>query len=485
MRTLCWWSLVGAAALALVGCSSTSPTSPTGQADLNDLYDAMAPTQGGSVENASGHYRVHIDVASLTGYAVDVNRARAGAAAAQGDLSFLGVNAFFTAGPVFELVSLGLDASIPPNVVMTYSCTHPFGAPVDFTGPSNALKRDDLGATGRMVFLVDTPVGGGDDYDYDLDGTAGAETHLNPLVVKNADGYYNPGGMADTATFGTHLATHFPYKLLVDESLDPRTDSAGVAIPNNIGTVPTGAGNYSATDGWQQGNAGVGRNGWTGYGEFHQGQTSTNSVVFDPDAAVGGSFDLDLVLCVKYVQPKGPLLPSGEKPRLPQNPVSTTEFCYLMPYGALDLEKVSVTAPASVSAVAASTATATLDVVDQDFAATVGTFPATITNIPFASGIATITLASTELGAQAAVTVSATGTGAIDAPATQTMDVTNALGTTGGSDNGAWVVVEVADQATVAGNETSFTLVGNPPAPVAVGTERTARVLQAFFVPIV
>lgn len=487
MRTLCWWSIVGAATLALMGCSSTSPTVPTGQTNPSDSYSPYA--ENGQVVHKSGHYKLRVDVSALTGTITPVSLREV---TTIGDQFHLNINQFF-GGSAFQLRTIGLTPG--GDVSVEYAISHPFAAPSNLAGPATAANRADLGVSGRTLFMTPAPASlvddetsalNIDDYTFPF----GTDTIVaNTKVVLNADGYYDPAGMITIGDFpAQNGANAWPYKELVDESLDPReATTTGAAIPNG----GTDTGNYAAgTGGWQNANIGANNNGWAGYGVMHQGQTVVNTVEFDPDEAVGGIFELDVVVIAKYVDPRGGAN-SGEKRanRLPSG--DPTRFAYRMPWGAMDLAQVRTDETAPLGTAAAATTTLNIGIVDNDFAATEDAgFPGTaLDQIPTGTaGITSVEVTSGDLSMSAvAATAGGTGTGThaddVDYTATLTQPGTPTLG---GLDNGVYVMVKVVDPdegATITGVIVASLDEATPPGPLTANFPKV-QVYQAEFVTI-
>lgn len=459
MRTLCWWSIVGAATLALLGCSTSSTPDPLA-ADLSAVdndYFAVYTEPGQSVTANAGHFRMTIDTHTMTG---EIRPVISREAQIIGDQYNLPINQFFAAfGGGFEVVSVGLD--VDGNVVVGYTITHPFQAPVNLAQPQNALtNRADLAVSGRTVFMTPAPSGRVADESSalntgDYEFTFGADTVIaNTKVVKNADGYYNPKGMVNLANFpAMNGANAFPFKGIVNEQLNNRTSRTGTAISN--GGQETG--NYNpASGGWQNGNIGPNNDGWTGYGVLHQGQVAGNSIVFDPDLAVGGIFELDFVCIAKYIDPRGGLNAAEKRGnRLPSS--DPANFAYRMPWGSQDLDAVSV---GSLTLTGATPGSLSIAVVDYDFGATEDAgFPGAggtnLDQIPVGTaGLAAIQVAGSDMFAGtvdvADPNAPDSGTGTRADPLTYAVDIANTTATNGGVDGGAYVMVRVADPEPVA-----------------------------------
>lgn len=188
---------------------------------------------------------------------------------------------------------------------------HPFPAP-DFTQPITAKNRADLGYTGKLLILADAV------------HTTFASQSLtaDPTLVRNPDGYAATGDLLYRTGYTNNL---FPYLLLADEARDNR-----VGISN--GGAPSG--NYdAASGGWQQGNAGVSGDNWTGFDYLHGGQTVVTELAIPRAKVVAGPVTVDLAILVKYTDPRG----VGDKAhRFPVEPVDALQFAYRLPHAAFD-----------------------------------------------------------------------------------------------------------------------------------------------------
>ncbi|MCG3152166.1 MAG: hypothetical protein GEEBNDBF_01459 [bacterium] len=324
MRTVAWW-LAGSLALVALGCSgggstpimpSTAGTSPDGTHPVTSASAALGtPTQSGMLhQSALAIYTVDVDPASLTATS-RLKETRTGQA--NDDLYLLSIDSFLTAGS-FKITGVAATAT---TVDLAYAVAHPFPAPNNPTGtPNGSTNRADLGVAGMVLFLADVPSATGNTYFTDR--------VANTDLVANADAYYSPGGLLTTS--GT--ANTYPYKQLVDETLDPRSGvSNGGDVTGNFGS-----------DGWTRSEFGAGNNGWTGYGVMHQGQTVSNTVSFDKSALSGG-FSLDVSIIAVYNDPRGGATAAQKKAnRLPPASPDASLFAYRMPHGALDVGKISV-----------------------------------------------------------------------------------------------------------------------------------------------
>lgn len=317
-------TLATTAALVLfAGCSgnTTTPATPSGSAlpEVRSYTDASGMTL-----STMGLYRIHVDAQSL---AASVEPVQVRAAQDNDDLYQLAINSFLRSNAL-DITDVEID---PDSVDITYAITHPFDAPTNLAGPATAANRADLGVSGIVCLLADVASATGNTY-FDA---APDQVIANTDALDNADGYYRPAGLFDT---GGTIATAFPYKVLVDETTDPRTDRSGVAISN--GGDPKG--NFDQVNfGWQQDNMGPARNEWTGYGVLHQGQVALNTLQI-PVAYLGSNnLDLTVAVLVKYNDPRQGANGAERKAnRLPASPADVTKFAYRMPHGAVDVERI-------------------------------------------------------------------------------------------------------------------------------------------------
>ncbi|MEO7994930.1 MAG: PKD domain-containing protein, partial [bacterium] len=180
----------------------------------------------------------------------------------------------------------------------------------------------------------------------------------NTALVTNADAYYSPGALITTA--GT--ANTFPYKRLVDEAADNRTGVSNGGNPD---------GNFGA-DGWTRTELGTNKDGWTGGGVWHQGQTAGNVIALDKTAVAAAPFSLDVAVVAKYNDPRqGANATEKKAHRLPPATPDMTVFGYRMPHCSLDVEAVSFdSTSADFAPNAPSASILTFHVVDFDARAT-------------------------------------------------------------------------------------------------------------------
>ncbi|MEO7993659.1 MAG: hypothetical protein ABI743_04605 [bacterium] len=224
----------------------------------------------------------------------------------------------------FTVLEVKADAD---SVDVTWQFTHPFAAPADVSLPATAANRADLGISGRVLMLADVTSATGNTF---YQGSAEDGTIiLNPTLAQNPDGYLRPNALVDLAGF---TANTFPYQALVDER--GNGNRAGLSTGGNP------QGNYDPTNGWQREDFGPTRNGFTGYGILHQGQTVTRVARFNLAALQAGqSIDLGVAILAKYVDPRGgATLPEKKANRLPGATADVMKFCYREPHGSLDIE---------------------------------------------------------------------------------------------------------------------------------------------------
>lgn len=481
MRTLTV-ALVGAAVLALMGCSGGSAVAPSQNLSNFDNQVNIDPLTG-QTTSVAGAFHFDLDIAAGTAKVSPI-ATRGGQAI--GDLFFLNVDNFgVVAAPAPTNTFTNLDL-INNTIDFNYQVSHAFPLAANPGGTASGGNRDDLGISGRVVFLVDAPAtvddatqaNHVDDYTFAF-GTSSVT--CNPKAILNANGYYNPAGMLSgfhTATNGTNA---WPCRALVDESLDPRTATVGGAAISNGGAS---TGNYATTNSWSTVAAWTGTSP-TGYGVLNQGQTASNFITLN--IAPGNTISLDAVVIATYTDPRGGANATEKRAnRLPKG--DPTLFAYKMPHGATDVESISIgNLSGTLGAAAASTITADVTAVDQDFAAVVGT--AALTEIPNASNFSAMDIAAGELGAQTAITLAPTGTGTVEDPVVQAgITITNTDGVTGGVDNGAYVGIQITDaqDGATAGLQQGVTLDNSPvPVPVTAGQEQHPIVVQVAFVDIV
>ncbi|HYE80315.1 MAG TPA: hypothetical protein VEI97_20250, partial [bacterium] len=330
-------------------CAAHDPA--TGPVNSNTTTGAPGlgaiATRGDLGQAALGLYDMRIDPAAGTA-AVEVLATRT--AQQTDDVYQLSVGDFMRA-PALEVLAVRQTAT---TVDVAYKVSHPFGAPADLSAPASATNRADLGIAGRVLFLADVPSPAGN--------TFFGDTVLNATLVTNADGYIEPRGLLGLSGF---TANAFPFKVLVDEPVNLRTNTAtGTPISNEDRVI----GNYDPAEGWQADNIGPDRAGWTGFGVLHQGQSATNQVKFSRADLAAAPFNVRVAILAKYVDPRGGTTAAEKRAnRLPSQPASITNFVYREPHGALDVERIQfVGATGTFVADAASPVTLRFKVVDWD-----------------------------------------------------------------------------------------------------------------------
>lgn len=323
------------AALAILiaaGCAGgdqqTGPTATipgsnfAGQAELGP-----AVLDQGALQSALALYTVEVDPVTLSATtALKEQRA----AQANDDLYELPIGNFLRPDSL-QVARVSADAEAL-NLVYTFS--HPFKAPQDFDAPATAQNRIDLGISGRVLFLLDALDLASSTF-FDETGSGGGRVIANTSLVGNADGYYNPGGLLNLSGMA---ANTFPYKVLVDETLDPRTGQADGAPRSNGGDV---MGNFDPTFGWTRATSGTNRDAWTGMGFLHQGQTVTSSIRLLKSGLSSQAFRFDVAIIAKYVDPRGgDNTPTKRANRLPATDADLAQFVYRAPHASLDVEAV-------------------------------------------------------------------------------------------------------------------------------------------------
>lgn len=274
-----------------------------------------------------GRYTITLDPEALTG---TVSLMSVRSLAANDDIYDLSITNFLRPDSL-RIRSVARSAT---TLDLTYEVTHPFAAPSNLAGPATAANRADLGVAGRVCFLIDVPSATGNSYFQTAATGAPGVTNViaNTGTITEADGYYRPDGLLPGLTT---TANTFPYLVLVDER-----GSAGARPGISNGGNPLG--NYTpGTGGWQQDNIGTNRNGWTGYGVLHQGQSAVNTVRIAL-SALSGPLNLDTAILAKYNDPRsGANAAQKRANRLPKSPVDINAFTYRMPHGALDIERIA------------------------------------------------------------------------------------------------------------------------------------------------
>lgn len=285
---------------------ATPPVAPAATADVS--YDLRA-----GEESLVAQFEVVIDPQSLTATVTPVP-GRAGQAQPPQAISYdLDIANFLRPGS-FEITSIRFDTA--GDLLLGYIHRHPFRAP-DFTAQITGQNRADLGYTGRLLVVAN-----GTTQTY-FSNTV----RLDPTLVKNADGYFNPG---DLLLGGSGTNNTFPYLLLADEQKNNRIGL------NNAGNM---TGSYApAQGGWQRSNIGGG-NLWTGYDYVHGGQELSNSMTLSRSALAATDYQFRVAVLIKYTDPRGI---GGRTRRFPPDPFDVTQFAYRLPYAALDCSQITL-----------------------------------------------------------------------------------------------------------------------------------------------
>ncbi|HYE80023.1 MAG TPA: hypothetical protein VEI97_18745, partial [bacterium] len=200
---------------------------------------------------------------------------------------------------------------------------HPFPAP-NVAQPATASNRCDLSYTGRLVVLAQGPT----------QSFFGGEVQADPSLVIDPDGFVRPGGLLRSPAPPPHNT--FPYLLLVDEAKDNRV---GLSNGGNH------TGNYVPSFGWQTGTLGPNGTGWYGYDYFHAGQETDLRLVLRRERLTTPA-RVPLALLIKYTDPRGA---GGRTHRFPAAPPDIAQFCYRLPYAALDVSSLRIVQPIALS----------------------------------------------------------------------------------------------------------------------------------------
>lgn len=321
------WTIAAALLLA-AGCAgaSRSPLAPIGQdAPGGDVQLGGSARQGDSSHTALALFTITVDPAAQLGVA-QLKETRTGQQT--DDVYELAIGNFITS----DTLRVESVETTGHAVELHYSVTHPFKAPTELDSAPSASNRADLAVSGRVAFLIDVEDPAGNRF-FSGDG----EVIVNTDLVANADGYYSPGGLLNLTGF---TANTFPYKVLVDETLDPRVGQSD-GLPRSNGGSATG--NYDPLTGWQRDTLGPRFDGWTGYGVMHHGQTVYNTLTLNRDPLLAGErFAFDAAIIVKYEDPRGGLNANEKRGnRLPPATPDLAKFVYREPHGALDIERIA------------------------------------------------------------------------------------------------------------------------------------------------
>jgi|GEM_PF-1892910 len=318
--------------ISLAASCAGGNRSPVGSGDprppaADDTFLGGFAVNGDLAESAAAIFTISIDPGSDAA-STKLKSKRSGQQT--DDLYELGIGNFIS-DQTLRVHQIRRTAS---TVELDYSVTHPFAAPVDLDAPPTRTNRADLAVVGRVVFLLDVPQSSGNTF---FSGAPTGSVVANTELVLNNDGYFAPAGLLNLAGY---TANTFPYKVLVDESLDPRLSQADGLPRSNGGSA---LGNYSATQGWQRDTIGPLNDGWTGYGVMHHGQEVFNTLTLDRTSLDAGQvFEFDAAIIVKYEDPRGGTNSTEKRSnRLPGATPDLAKFVYRHPHGSLDIERVS------------------------------------------------------------------------------------------------------------------------------------------------
>jgi len=454
------FGIVVASGMLLAGCSAAErdPMALSSGSQIPNSAAAPATTfDFATTMRTVGHFRLSWDPAAEQASIMNVPLERRGAL--QGDLYYLPTSAFQT--PATLIQNTADPGTCASCWRFEYAISHPFAAPPDPLGEATGANRADLGFSGQVLLMSPAPPNRSidtasnrfrGDYEFAFN-TSGLDTTIiaNSKLVKNADGYINPHGTIDLDRLPPmNGANAWPFRQLVDESLDPRLtalpSAGGVAISN--GGSPTG--NYDPLQGgWQFGLDGT-QVPWTGFGILHQGQTATNAIILD--IAELTTLSLEGLVVAKYTDPRGGTTSFNQRAnRLPLTSGPSffpNKFAYRMPWGAIDISHVTGTAPVLNGA---TPGTLIVRYEDFDFAAvTDPAFPsigANLDQIPVGTdGMKSMRLASTELGLNQITAIVTNGTGMPATPVRVDISIANNGGGTGGVDGVAYVMALIVDK---------------------------------------
>jgi len=340
--TRCFMCLAFAAGLFLtLGCAE-APQAPATPQVTNALVTQVA--SGSQLDAFAGTWDLTLDPSALTA-SLQPGTSRTG----QGQGTTFDLDpAQFLKRDHLRIAAVEFDGA--GDLMLTFIHKHPFGAP-NFANPTTAKNRADLGYTGRLLILADLETSEVPSHTFFGDVVA------NTDLVRNADGYLQPGNLLHVSGFVTNC---FPYVLLADEAKNNRL---GVSNGGDM------TGTYDAPiGGWQQANAGATSDGWTGFDYLHGGQTVTNQFTLNASKLGTGPIALQLAMLIKYTDPRG--VPGFEH-RFPTEPPNPIDFAYRLPYAALDASVIRVTdGSVGIFSTAGSTSLAVLTVRDWDAVAT-------------------------------------------------------------------------------------------------------------------
>ena len=333
---------ISAAVLALSGCQSADPTLVTADApDSADPVPVIATQIAPGRQFIARYMQLSLDPDLLS---AEISHKRQTSAQPPQAIYYDFDIANFLNSESFLVTGVSLDEF--GDFVLDFTHAHPFPAP-DVETPISGINRADLGYTGRLLVLST----GAPELFFD------GSVRLDPRIVKDADGYVNPGDLLESDSF--NLANTFPYVLLADEGEDNR-----VGISN--GGDPEGS--YSADfAGWQRTNLGPEGTGWTGYDYVHGGQTIQNQLTLQREALENNNYLVDLAFLIKYTDPRGA---GGLSNRIPAEIIAAEDFAYRLPFAALDNSKITITEPLDSSVLCCGTDRLEVAIRDWDTRAT-------------------------------------------------------------------------------------------------------------------
>lgn len=294
-------------ALAFAGCGGSAPAQPPAvpaQA-ATPFFGLPHADTAGMTAGVTGLAEIHLDPDTLTAEVLPLRELTT-----QGDLYELSIRPFFRPRDIrVRSIERGPAAG---TVLLTVEFHHPFPMPADLNPPATASKRIDLHIFDVSALLA---VEGADAF-------YGGSVVTNASLLRNADGYRDPGATFDRSALGVTNATIFPYKL----------------VAQNIDTGNP-LGNYSPFG-----------NGWTefgllspeGYDIFPQGGSAT--VTFDLDVS-GGSTSFPLVVLAKYMDPRATPDPKSKRLPVPGDP---TSLRYILPEAAGDIQRIEASVSGSL-----------------------------------------------------------------------------------------------------------------------------------------
>ncbi|MEO7994881.1 MAG: hypothetical protein ABI743_10835, partial [bacterium] len=290
------------ATIGILGCAGHPATSP------DPGFGQLVPV---TVPPSVALYNLQIDPASLTATITPVRGATAQPPQA---LTYdLDIAKFLTPE---TLQVEGVRLTGFNDLVIRLRHRHPFPAP-NFAAGITAKNRADLGYTGRLFVLAD-----------DVNQAFQQGVTLDPLLVREPDGYASPGDLLRDGAGLTN--THFPYMLLVDEAKNNR---------EGVSNGGTATGNYvAATGGWQRSNAGANGKSWTGYDYLHGGQSVLQDITLRRASVTAADWNVQLAVVIQYTDPRGQ---GGASKRFPVEPIDTGQFAYRLPFAALDVSRVT------------------------------------------------------------------------------------------------------------------------------------------------